>query len=131
MPGCLKIAAAAMIIGFVYLLTPDNYFRIPELELQYIPVEQKGSKDPAIPKKSNREVDIRIHYFNELVKAHGGKIISTKQKKAESNFEHITAEIPRDKYNEFSVAFNAGKPLYKLPEKLPFSFRKMVRIAFF
>jgi len=125
------VAAAAIIIGFVYIILPDQYFRAVEIETSYTPQVKKKGKGPAEEKRTHKGSDPRVQFIDALVSKHGGKIIEEKADQTSGITELVIIELHKKSYRPFAEEFNHSNSMVKIKETIPLSLRKKVIVRIF
>jgi len=122
------VAAAAIIIGFIYLILPDQYFTPAIIETEYIPMAEKRSKGPGRDKKGPKIDDPRIQFINELATKYDGEILHIDSDKSDELANAASVQIPKKSLTEFVNDYNRSNPLNLLSDTLPFTLSKKVRL---
>jgi len=119
------IAAAAIILGFIYLVLPDQYFSPAVVETEYIQmVEKRGKGD----KKGAVIDDPRAQFIEELATTYKGEILKTDANKTNALIEGISLQVPKKSYPAFVNDYNRSNPFNLLSGSLPFTLSKNVQI---
>ncbi len=118
---------AAAILVFIYFVNPIELFSPASLSVEFVPKMEKKGKDEKMKKGSLNEyrTNQAILKLTELVEAHKGEIL---KENIEADEIFLLIIIPKANYYDFAESFNLISVKEKLPNQLPFSFSRKVRI---
>ena len=126
-----KIAVAAVLLGLIYFILPDNYFTTHKIDLQYQPYEKPKSKGPVQIKKRSRSKDFRIEQVQQFLEKYSGVIIKKYPENEAGIIDYLVAKIPKKEYSGFASELNEEQILNKLPENIPFSLKRNIEITIY
>jgi len=125
------VAAAAIILGFIYLILPDQYFSPAVVETEYIPFVEKRSKGGGGDKKGPKIDDARVRFINDLATKYGGKILHIEYSKPDELINAVLLELPKKPFTAFVAEYNRSNQLNELSDVLPFTLNKKIRLKIY
>ena len=117
-----RIAVAAGVILIAFTFIPYEVFRAPQIESDFITEIRKGSKGPGrekrlpLQKSKGPNENAQAEGIIRLASDKGAEVKKVSYLHPSERISYILLKIPKEKYNEFRIAFNTVQALNPLPE---------------